>query len=61
MDDTYKIVRKYFNGEDKLISEGLTLEEAKEHCSDDESSSKTCSAQTAQENPGVWFDVYYKE
>jgi hypothetical protein len=32
-DTTYKIVRFYFNNENEIIKEGLTLEEAQEHCS----------------------------
>ena len=41
--DTYKIVRKFFKGEDEVIETGLTLEEAQEHCQDPETSSKTCT------------------
>jgi hypothetical protein len=51
---TYKIVRKYadFNhpDNDMVVDEGLTLEEAQEHCSDPDTSEK-----------GVWFDSFYKE
>lgn len=50
---TYKIVRKYRDtnhpDHDKVIAEGLTLEEAKEHCKDPSTSEK-----------GVWFDAFYE-
>jgi len=56
---TYKIVRKFFKGESETIKEGLTLEEAQEHCSDPETSSSTC---TENPYPGqTWFDCYYEE
>jgi hypothetical protein len=51
---TYTVVRKYKDGShpdnNKVISEGLTLEEAKAHCSDPDTSM-----------PGVWFDCFYRE
>lgn len=54
MEDTYKIVRKYRDSNhpdnNKVIKEGLTLEEAQEHCND-----------PSTHEPGVWFDCYYEE
>lgn len=62
--NTYSIVRFYFNGQRKTIKTGLTLEEAKEHCTDLESSSKSCEhpeniSHTKQHGP--WFDGREKE
>jgi hypothetical protein len=52
--DTYKIVRKYRDGNhpdnNKVIKTGLSLEEAQEHCKDPET-----------REAGVWFDCYYEE
>lgn len=50
---TYKIVRYYaphLNRESEVIDTGLTLEEAQEHCSRDD---------TRKE--GEWFDGYTEE
>lgn len=55
---TYCIIRFRRDGENSTIKEGLTLEEAKEHCSDPESDSKTA---TSPEEPGVWFDGFEEE
>jgi hypothetical protein len=62
--NTYKIVRGFFNGDRQVIAEGLTLEEAQEHCRDPETSSRTCKlpsnvAITAKH--GAWFDGYSEE
>ena len=46
---TYKIVRFRFRGENEVVKRGLTLEEARRHCSD----SKT--------HGEGWFDGYTKE
>jgi hypothetical protein len=60
---TYRIVRFVLNGKNKTILTGLTLNEAKEHCNDAETSSSTCSEATLLnagiENP--WFDGYEEE
>lgn len=64
---TYKIVRGYFHGGRRgrrVIRTGLTLEEAQHHCSDPETSSRTCKKsanvrRTAQR--GDWFDGYTEE
>ena len=48
----YKIIRKYFDtshpDHNKKIASGLTLEEAQEHCSREDTHEK-----------GVWMDVFY--
>jgi hypothetical protein len=52
--ETYKIIRFYRDTEHPqhraVIDTGLTLEEAREHCNDDD---------TKEE--GVWFDGYTSE
>ncbi len=65
---TYKIVRRYFLHDEcddrKTIETGLSLEEAQEHCSDPESSSRTCVQQEGLERTskhGPWFDSYTEE
>ena len=60
----YKIVRKFFRHPDELISTGLTLEEAQEHCTDPESSSSTATTEDGEDltrHKGPWFDAYYEE
>ena len=47
---SYKIIRFRFEGKDRVIKRGLTLEEAQAHCRRDD---------TRKE--GVWFDGYDKE
>jgi len=46
---TYKIIRFRFEGSNTTIKTGLTLEEAKEHCNDPETSGEG------------WFDGFNKE
>ena len=63
---TYKITRNFFDlaKERKVIREGLTLEEAQEHCNDLESSSTTCTTEpgiTRTQMHGPWFDSYTEE
>lgn len=63
---TYQIIRYSFDGGNRVIQTGLTLEEAQEHCADPETSSRTCSGKTADDeiiNGGntVWFDGYTEE
>lgn len=62
----YKIVRKFFRDDvpDELIESGLTLEQARAHCSAVESSSRTATSNSAcaiTERFGSWFDAYYEE
>ncbi len=53
---TYKIVRFYFRAkEQEVIKTGLTLDEAKAHCSDPASKSTNCPIEEA------WFDGYFDE
>jgi hypothetical protein len=50
---TYRIDRcfaPHLDRERETIEEGLTLEEAQEHCQDEES-----------RDPGEWFDSYIEE
>ena len=57
----YRIVRNYFNGRPRLIRTGLTLEEAKRHCQDPETSSSTCKGKVGKARTrrmGPWFDSY---
>lgn len=53
-DKTYKIVRFYQDDSHpdhrKVIKTGLTLEEAQDHCNDEDT-----------HEPGVWFDGYTEE
>jgi len=62
---TYHILRKYRDGHpSELIAEDLTLEEAQEHCSDPETSSRTCTTTegiTRTNLKGPWFDAYYED
>jgi len=43
----YNIIRFYADGRNEMVLEGVTLEEARAHCSSPESSEK-----------GEWFDGY---
>lgn len=61
---TYSIWRLYMSHPRKLVKSGLTLEEAREHCSDPETSSKTCTEEENiqhTEQFGPWFDGYDEE
>ena len=60
----YTIVRFYQNHGSEEIKTGLTLEEAREHCNDTETSSKTCEEAdnvSRTETMGPWFDGYREE
>lgn len=63
--ETYKIVRRYFkNFSKRTIDTGLTLQEAKDHCSNPETSSRTCTSAKGKkltQQKGPWFDGYEKE
>lgn len=52
---SYKIIRFRFNKPQKVIKRGLTLEEAKRHCS----SEKTHKLN--KDGSVVWFDGFTKE
>lgn len=61
---TYMIRRLFMNGEKVFIKGGLTLEEAQEHCSDPETSSRSCTDPeliALTEERGPWFDGYDEE
>jgi hypothetical protein len=60
----YSIIRKHFNGEDVLLEIGLTLKQAQEHCSNPDTSSRTCKSRSAMlytQEHGAWFDCYEAE
>lgn len=64
--NTYKIVRMYFNSNvnRRTIKTGLSLADAQKHCSDLETSSRTCISSTGRQRTrrsGPWFDGYEKE
>ncbi len=57
----YKIIRFYFKGGRRTIKQGLTLEEAQEHCQDIQTSSSTCTTYAGKQRTktmGDWFDAY---
>jgi hypothetical protein len=61
MTDKYKIVRMYQRGGRRTIETGLTLEQAQEHCSKPETSSRTATSARARQRTarmGAWFDGY---
>jgi len=49
MNRTYKIIRFRFNGNNKVIKTGLTLEQAQAHC------------EKAETSGNGWFDGYNVE
>lgn len=57
---TYMIVRFYQNDEATVTRRGLTLDEAKRHCNNPETSSSTATDPKIDER-GAWFDGYEKE
>lgn len=58
---TYKIVRFYEEGGYKVIKEGLTLDEAKEHCNDPETSSYTAQAPNGCAEDEELISQWHKE
>jgi hypothetical protein len=61
----YNIVRHYEKGgifqKGRVIKKGLTLDEARAHCSDSETSSSTCTKpypRSLTRKHGQWFDGY---
>ena len=57
----YNIVRHYFRGGHRIIAKGLTLEQAKQHCRNPETSSSTATnavARARTKRLGQWFDGY---
>ena len=63
---TYSIIRFCFDSSapdhQMTVDTGLTLEEVQAHCSDPETSSRTCSDESIEKrNGGPWFDGYERE
>ena len=63
---TYRIVRMYKDAgiRRRVIARGLTLEQARAHCSDPETSSHTATGSAAVARTrrlGDWFDGYESE
>lgn len=62
---TYTVYRYFANHPDKeVVRKGLTLEEAKQHCNDPETSSRTATSPLAKEytaQHGPWFDGFTVE
>jgi len=61
--DRYDIVRQYqdTNKRSRVILRGLTLQEAQAHCSNPETSSRTCTSSKSKaitRRNGQWFDAY---
>jgi len=57
----YKIKRSFMNGKTRTLETGVSLEVAKAHCDDPETSYKTCkeSAGLARTRKcGAWFDYF---
>lgn len=65
MAKTYRVVRMYRDGHfERVMSEGLTLKEAQEWCSNPETSSSTAKGEEARRHTaeyGDWFDGYEEE
>jgi hypothetical protein len=61
----YRVVRMYFDEwPTEVIRTGLTLKQARRHCRDPETSSKTCTRpenKKRTEEKGPWFDGYERE
>lgn len=60
----FTITRKFASGLDEQLAVGCTLAEAKEHCSDAQSSSRTCTHPNLVELTalkGPWFDCFTEE
>ena len=61
---TYMIVRYYQNHPSEIVTRHQTLEQAKEHCNDPETNSKTCNSEHGNNRThrmGPWFDGYTEE
>lgn len=70
MKKTYKIIRyfndagPFFGDGSEIIATGLTLKQAKEHCRDPETSSRTCTSAAGialTHQRGNWFDGFDEE
>ncbi len=66
---TYKVIRFFRDpdpefGDSQVVSTGLTLERAQQHCRNRNSSSRTATSANAMEftrKHGPWFDGYDEE
>jgi hypothetical protein len=61
---TYKVIRLFFNGPNKVLLKGLTLADAQEFCSEANSSSRTTTSKEGKERTkkyGPWFNGYTEE
>ena len=61
---TYKIVRHFADGDSEVIEMDLTLAEAKAHCKDPNTSSRTATDEAGvklTEERGMWFDGFTEE
>lgn len=63
---TYRIIRFFRDQEDmrQTIARGLTEAQAKAHCNNPESSSRTCTSTEGKElekKLGPWFDGFEEE
>ena len=59
----YNIVRLYFNGgrRRRIITRNVSLEAARKHCKNPETSSSTCTNSVGRartKRMGPWFDAY---
>ena len=63
--ETYRVIRMYQNTTDRdVIATGLTLDQARQHCRDPETSSSTATSPEALRltaERGPWFDGYESE
>ena len=60
----YSIIRFFQNADNETIGTDLTLEEARAHCRDPETSSSTCTGiegLNRTESNGDWFDGFAEE
>ena len=55
-EELYKIIRFKFNGNNRTMETGLTLEEARDHCKRDDTHAKK-----DKNGHRAWFDGYTKE
>lgn len=64
---TYRIIRFYRDNSElngSVVTRGLTLEQAQDHCKDPETSSSSATSPEAVERTetyGPWFDGYEEE
>lgn len=62
---TYRVIRMYRDLDKReVVAEGLTQQEAQEHCRSKQTSSSTCTDAEGAERTdkfGPWFDGYEEE